>query len=114
MRIQILSDLHLELWRDAPKQAKELLGAVQPDIDISRPDVVVLAGDIDVGDRAVAWADQTFPNLPVIYVHGNHEAYGQKLDTLKARLAEACCATGHVLDRGELVIGNVRFLGATL
>ncbi|WP_312706863.1 metallophosphoesterase [Stenotrophomonas sp.] len=116
MRILILSDLHLELWREAPKQAKELMAAVQPDVDVSRPDVVVLAGDIDVGDRAVAWADRTFPNLPVIYVHGNHEAYGQKLDTLKGRLAEACSATGHIhfLDKGELVIGNVRFLGATL
>lgn len=116
MRILILSDLHLEVWREAPKRAKEILAAVQPDVDVSRPDVVVLAGDIDVGDRAVAWADQTFPNLPVIYVHGNHEAYGQKLDTLKERLAEACSATGHIhlLDKGELVIGNVRFLGATL
>lgn len=116
MRILILSDLHLELWREAPKQAKELISAAQPDVDVSRPDVVVLAGDIDVGDRAVAWADRTFPNLPVIYVQGNHEAYGQKLDTLKAQLAEACSATGHIhfLDKGELVIGNVRFLGATL
>jgi predicted phosphodiesterase len=111
-----MSDLHLELWGDAPEQAKKLVAAVQPDVNVSRPDVVVLAGDIDVGDRAVAWADQTFPNLPVIYVHGNHEAYGQKLDELKGRLAEACSAIDHIhfLDKEELVIGNVRFLGSTL
>ncbi|WP_261997603.1 metallophosphoesterase [Stenotrophomonas sp. Ste96] len=116
MRILILSDLHHEAWRDAPRQAKELLATTQPDLAVSQPDVVVLAGDIDVADRAVAWADQTFPSLPVIYVHGNHEAYGQKLDTLKGRIAEACSATGHIhfLDKRELVIGNVRFLGATL
>lgn len=116
MRILVLSDLHHEVWRNAPKQAKELLEARQPNTDVSQPDVVVLAGDIDVGDRAVAWVDQNFPNIPVIYVHGNHEAYGQKLDSLKERLAQACAATGHIhyLDKGELVIGNVRFLGATL
>ncbi|MCF3468842.1 metallophosphoesterase [Stenotrophomonas maltophilia] len=116
MRILILSDLHREVWSDSPKQSQELLKAMQPNLDISRPDLVILAGDIDVGDRAVAWADQTFPSLPVIYVPGNHEAYGQKIDTLKAKLAKACSATGHVyfLDRGELVMGGVRFLGATL
>jgi DNA repair exonuclease SbcCD nuclease subunit len=116
VRILILSDLHLEIWRDTPKPAKEFLEGVQPAVDASRPDVVVLAGDIDVGDRAVACADRTFPGIPVIYVHGNHEGYGQKLDTLKGRLAEACSATGHIhfLDKDELVIGSVRFLGATL
>lgn len=52
----------------------------------------------------------------MICVLGNHEAYGQKLDTLKGRLVEACSATGHIhlLDKGELVISSVRFLGATL
>ncbi|WP_323145434.1 metallophosphoesterase [Stenotrophomonas maltophilia] len=116
MRILILSDLHLEVWRDAPKQAQELLSKVQSRFLASRPDVIVLAGDVDGGDRAVAWADQSFPNLPVIYVHGNHEAYGQKIDSLKGKLAEACAATGHIhlLDRGELVLGGIRFLGATL
>lgn len=116
MRILILSDLHLEVWRDSPRQARELLSTLQPNLRSSQPDLVILAGDVDKGDRAVAWADRLFPELPVIYVHGNHEAYGQKIDTLKVRLAEACSATGHVhfLDKHELVIGNVRFLGATL
>lgn len=116
MRILILSDLHHEVWREAPKQAQELLGAMQPNLDASHPDLVILAGDIDVADRAVAWAHRGFPNLPVVYVHGNHEAYGQKIDSLKGKLAEACRATGHIhfLDRGEVVVGNVRILGATL
>lgn len=61
-------------------------------------------------------ADQAFPKVSVIYVHGNREAYGQKMDTLKQKLAEACLGTSHIhlLDKGELVIGNVRFLGTTL
>lgn len=116
MRILILSDLHLEVWRDAPTQAQELLSTVASRFLASQPDLVVIAGDIDVGDRAVAWAHQVFRNLSVIYVHGNHEAYEQKIDTLKGKLAQACSATGHIhlLDRCELVIGNVRFLGVPL
>ncbi|WGV53290.1 metallophosphoesterase [Stenotrophomonas indicatrix] len=116
MRLLVLSDLHHEVWRDAPEQAREILGACQPNIRQSQPDVVILAGDIDVGDLAVAWADQAFPDLPVIYVHGNHEGYGQKLDAVRGRLSQACKATGHIhfLNRGELVLNGVRFLGATL
>lgn len=116
MRILVLSDLHFELWRDAPKKTQKALDDLQPNLELSRPDVVVLAGDIDVGDRAVAWADRAFCDLPVIYVHGDHEAYGQKIDTLKPRLASACSATGHIyfLDKGELVLDGVRFLGAPL
>lgn len=116
MRILILSDIHAEVWREAPREAQSLLSATHPDLSKSMPDVVILAGDIDVGDRAVIWADENFPGLPVIYVHGNHEAYGDKIDTLKVKLADSCAATGHVhfLDRSELVIGGIRFLGATL
>lgn len=116
MRILILSDIHAEVWREAPREAQSLLSATHPDLSKSMPDVVILAGDIDVGDRAVIWADENFPGLPVIYVHGNHEAYGHKIDTLKVKLADSCAETGHVhfLDRSELVIGGIRFLGATL
>jgi len=116
MRILVLSDLHLELWRNAPRQAEELLQGLQTNVDACRPDLVILAGDIDVGDRAVAWAHQSFPALPVIYVHGNHEGYGQKIDTLKSKLTTACTETGHIhfLDRRALVVDGVRFLGATL
>lgn len=117
MRLLILSDLHREIWYRTQTRYK---GSVDPcpkiDLSISRPDVVILAGDIDVGTRAVAWADQAFPGLPVVYVNGNHEGYGQKLDEVQDEISEACEATGHVhyLNRRELVIGSVRFLGAAL
>ena len=65
MRLLILSDLHRELWHDqAPKC----------DPTANRPDVVILAGDIDTGARAIEWAARQFTDLPVLYVHGNHEA----------------------------------------
>ena len=57
MRLLVLSDLHLELWREhAPK--------IDP--TVSRPDMVILAGDIHVGAKAVAWAATTFPGLPFL------------------------------------------------
>lgn len=117
MRILILSDLHRELWYRPQKPSQ---GVVDPcpqiDLAMSRPDVVILAGDIDTGARAVKWAEHAFKGLPVLYVHGNHEGYGGNLDETQQAIAAACGATNHVhyLDRREKVIGNVRFLGATL
>ena len=80
MRILILSDVHAEVWREAPKEAQELLGAARPHQSKSQPDMVILAGDIDGSDRAVLWADKAFRDLQVIYLHGNHEAYGHKIE----------------------------------
>ncbi len=105
MRILLLSDLHHELWREKA-----------PVIDpaASRPDVVILAGD--TGAKAVAWAAAAFAGIPVLYVHGNHEAYGRNLDTTQDEIAAACAASGNVrfLDCGEYIAGSVRFLGATM
>ncbi|WP_229412286.1 MULTISPECIES: metallophosphoesterase [unclassified Massilia] len=70
MRLLILSDLHLEVWREL---------APHIDISISRPDVIILAGDIHTKARAPAWAAKTFPGVPVLYIAGNHEFYGELL-----------------------------------
>ncbi len=107
MRILILSDLHHELW-------KQFAPRINP--SVSQPDVVVLAGDINTGAKAAEWAAQTFPHVPVLYVHGNHEAYGKNLEDVQADIAEACQATEnvHFLNCSEHVIGQVRFLGTTL
>lgn len=107
MRLLILSDLHHELWRENA-----------PGIDPKRscPDVVILAGDISGGAKAVGWAANTFPGVPVLYVHGNHEAYGKNLDDVQDEIEYACAATPnvHFLNCGEFRHENVRFLGATL
>lgn len=117
MRLLILSDLHREIWYRS-QTCYEGMADPCPQIDlaVSRPDVVVLAGDIDVGAGAVEWADRAFAGLPVIYVHGNHEGYGEHIDEVQDEIAVACKATGHVhyLNRRELVIDGVRFLGAAL
>lgn len=107
MRLLVLSDLHLEQWRQY---------APHIDPSISRPDVVILAGDIHNGDRAVPWAQETFRGVPVLYVHGNHEAYGSDMETACKATAAACASTDnvHFLNDGEHRVGDVRFLGTTL
>ncbi|MCX7890872.1 MAG: metallophosphoesterase [Burkholderiales bacterium] len=100
MRIRVLSDLHLE---DAPWEAPPA-GA----------DVVVLAGDVANGAAGVEWAKRSFTQ-PVVFVAGNHEPFGADFhETLAALHAAAAGSNVVVLDRGEAVIGGVRFLGATL
>lgn len=110
MRLLILSDLHLEVWReDAPA------------IDLSgRPDAVILAGDIDTGANAIAWAARTFGALPVLYVHGNHEGYGHQLEQMQSAIQDACASANargariRLLDGDAVELDGVRFLGATL
>jgi len=107
MRLLVLSDLHLEVWRDfAPRF----------DTSASRPDVVVLAGDIHTKARAPAWAAKTFPNTPVLYVSGNHEFYGEALDHMGEAIRVECdkYPNVHYLDGDEYLLQGVRFLGVTL
>ena len=111
MRLLILSDLHLEVW-----------GEDTPAIDLatSRPDVVILAGDIATGNHAIAWAARTFGALPVLYVHGNHEGYGHQLEHMQDAVRDACASANAqganigLLDGDAVVLNGVRFLGITL
>jgi hypothetical protein len=102
MKIQLLSDLHLESEAFAPTP---LPGA----------DVLVLAGDIDSGwDAYAQFAD--WP-VPVIAVAGNHEFDDRELDEAWPALRAACAGWGiHLLEREACVLDapdgrRVRFVG---
>ena len=59
------------------------------------------------------WAENRFPDRPVIYVPGNHEFYHHDIalvDELKAQAPEHI----HVLNDDQVVIDGVRFLGSIL
>ncbi|MEJ7931507.1 metallophosphoesterase [Ramlibacter sp. AN1015] len=114
MKIQLLSDLHLE---------------TQPDVQV-RPapgaDVLVLAGDIGSyqrGSRLAGTDDFGLERFsprhgwptPVLFVPGNHEYDGLDFDTTHARLRSTCERLQiHWLEREVLVLGGVRFVGTTL
>lgn len=101
MRLHVLSDLHLEF---------EPFVAPQTDAD-----VVILAGDISTGLNGLKWALEAFPSVPVIYVIGNHEFYGQKLQPLIRELRDTARGTNlHLLENDAFGLGDVTFLGATL
>ncbi len=107
MRLLILSDLHLEQWGPNP---------LKLDLELSKPDIVILAGDIHSGAKAVPWAAQTFIDTPVLYVHGNHELYGGKYENTQRDIEEACQMTDnvHFLNCKECCVGDTRFLCCTL
>lgn len=100
MKLHIVSDLHFEHdphWR----------------LPATDADLLVLAGDIAPGLRGIGAFFKY--GKPVLYVPGNHEFYGENMPGLLAALRlYAKPAQVTILHQDEIVIGGVRFLGATL
>lgn len=119
MKIQLLSDLHLEANPDfVPEPAP---GA----------DVLVLAGDVGSYQRRTDgsrmglpdWGLRAFSPLaryaawpvPVLFVPGNHEYDGLDFDAGWHQLRHTCERLGMVwLDREVVELSGVRFVGTTL
>lgn len=119
MRLQLISDLHLE--SDPSFQALPAPGA----------DLLVLAGDIGSyqqrKDGLVMpepdWGLRRFSPLPqyagwptpVLYVPGNHEYDALDFEQAHRELRATCERLGiHWLEREAIVIQGVRFAGTTL
>jgi len=101
MKILVYSDLHLEFASFDP-----------PEVEA---DVVVLAGDISLKDFGVFWALEKWPEKPIVYVMGNHEAYKTERNAvLKQLRASAHEVDVYFLENDEVIIDGVRFLGCTL
>ena len=103
MKVQILSDLHVEFGNQLPPPAQ---GA----------DVIVLAGDIaPYRPEVLKMVGETYSGRRVLYVPGNHEFYGGDIDAVSEAMARDCATVGlEFLDRRALTIDGVRFIGATL
>jgi hypothetical protein len=103
MRIQLLSDLHLETETDFDPQP------------VPGADVLVLAGDIDSTwaglERFAGWPQ------PVLFVAGNHEFDRRELDDAWPALRERCAKLGFTMLECERVLltdgagCRVRFAG---
>ena len=144
MKIQILSDLHNEFTNNINKRGKlvfdDAVRAENVDFDeeyvlrkpivdrtgwywdgemISRTDadLIVLAGDINVGTRGVEWAmvESEALGKPIVYVLGNHEFYKQANPLLLDKVKTLTKDTNvHILENDEFIYNDVRFLGCTL
>ncbi|ATX79137.1 Calcineurin-like phosphoesterase [Mariprofundus aestuarium] len=102
MKVQVLSDLHLECAPFEPR--------------LTDADVIILAGDVGDGCAGILWAQKVF-SVHVIYVCGNHEFHNSDY-SMKEHIAEmkniADGSNVHLLDNDSIVISGVRFLGSTM
>ena len=89
MKLQILSDLHLEGWNYK--------------IDLSQfecdSDIIILAGDIGVGEEAIHWAEELGKAMqkPVVFVAGNHEFYKHDINTVRKYYQSFSDNSNHVI-----------------
>jgi predicted phosphodiesterase len=106
MKIQLASDLHLEFLRNLDPNER----LIEPAEDA---DILVLSGDIASGSKALSLF-KDWPT-PVIFVAGNHEYYGRGIEETQKAMRDGAEAAGiHYLENQNVIIGGVRFLGATL
>ncbi|MEG0927434.1 metallophosphoesterase [Chryseobacterium sp.] len=101
MKIQIISDLHQEFG--------------QTELCFDNADMVILAGDINLGTKGVEWIKHKIVNKPVIYVLGNHEYYKGSYPKTLDKIKEAAQNSNiFVLENSSVDIDGIRFHGATL
>lgn len=101
MKLYVLSDVHIEFEPFEP-----------PVVDA---DLVILAGDVHVKNMGLIWAQEKFKDIPVVYVLGNHEYYGEALPKHLEKLKEQAAGTNvTILENQSFEFGGVTFLGCTL
>ena len=108
MRIQIASDLHLEMHNDRYPPLVDF-------VPVADRDVLVLAGDIGVYTQAVRFIEDEARISPVIYVPGNHEYHtnwGRRAtDDFWQEIADETPDL-YYLNGDGVTINGVRFWGA--
>lgn len=101
MKIQLYSDLHLEF--EAFESAYD------------KADVVVFAGDIEIGVKGIRWLNSIGIDKPIIYVLGNHEYYKNTYPSLLSKAKEEIAGSNiHLLENESINIDGVNFHGCTL
>jgi Icc-related predicted phosphoesterase len=105
MKIQIFSDLHVDVY------------PIKPITIVPGVGLVIVAGDVCEGVlRAFEHLRRIVPmDIPIVMVLGNHEFYRRFIpDELALALAHAGASNLHILNGTALELGGVRFVGATL
>lgn len=102
MKIQVISDLHLE--HGAPFKFIKAEGA----------DVLVLAGDIDSFDLALPFIKECASILPTIMILGNHEPMGHSIEETVDFWESVNIDNFHFLNNKTVEINGVHFIGSTL
>lgn len=101
MKIQIISDLHQEFGYS--------------EFSFDNADLIVFAGDVNLGIKGLHWIQSRIKDKPVIYVLGNHEYYKNSYPKILNKLKTLAENTNiHVLEDSFVDIEDVRFHGCTL
>lgn len=119
MKIQVLSDLHLEFRLPSRRNKRGVSRKDLEEVGVQfseEADVYVLAGDI--------CTVQTLPYIldalgevekPKVYVPGNHEFYGSSVKDTLCSLRSAFDKTNtYILERDVLDIDGIKFIGTCL
>lgn len=112
MKIQILSDLHLEFL--SPSQMDRIVHSIEP-----RGDVLALVGDIGnaMEDHYSYFLAQMATLFPKVFVvAGNHEYYGNDIETTNNTIRTICSMFSNVsfLCSSWEDYGGFRWIGTTL
>ncbi|MEL6536520.1 MAG: metallophosphoesterase [Bacteroidota bacterium] len=101
MKIQIVSDLHREFGS-------------QP-IAFDQAELIIMAGDVDVGVKGAQWMLAELPQVPILYVLGNHEYYHGSYPGTLEEIRTACEGTRiSLLEDLAVEVGEITFHGTTL
>lgn len=106
MKVRLWSDIHREIGMMRVNRR-------QDDCET----VLVIAGDFDVGLASRSWLEMAVKQFyAVIYVPGNHEYYGNTIQSIDRRFTDMAAGIDnfHFLNPGTVYIDNVRFIGCTL
>lgn len=102
MKIQILSDLHLEFGYSCS-------------LKFDQADLIILAGDTHIGTKGIEWVKKYIPTKDVIYLLGNHEYYKGSYPKTLHKIQEVALGSNiHVLENSYIDINDFRFHGCTL
>lgn len=108
-KFKLISDLHLEFYRE-----DEVVYVPKPDYD-DHETVLILAGDIHVGVRALPWIEEmTKRYRHVLYILGNHEFYGQEWHKTIEYWQNIQMDKFDFLQDSFTVIDGIRIFGATM
>ncbi len=122
MKIQLLSDLHLESnphFKPVPLPGADLLVLAGDIGSYQQGSQLTSLGIADFGlarfsPLPLARGGAGWPT-PVLFLPGNHEYDGFDFDATRLRLRETCERLGMVwLERESVVLAGVRFVGSTL
>lgn len=105
MKIRLLSDVHHEFYTDESLYINK------------GEDVLVIAGDLDVGYTRCLSALRRFAQHTkhVVYVSGNHEYYHHTIAEFDDYIQRFTANTNiHYLNPGRVTLDGITFIGATL